>query len=74
MEKDGISIQEAARMIGVTNDFLRAAIVQQKIPGAVAVDRGKRFSFWINRIEFEKWLSSEQQKKEFLAWTADQNS
>jgi len=61
MEK--LPVNEAARMMGVTDSYLRAAIVQQKIPGAIAVDRGKRFSFWINKETFEKWISSEQQKK-----------
>lgn len=61
MEK--LTVNEAAKMMGVTNGFLRAAIVQQKIPGAIAVDRGKRFSFWINKDTFERWISSEQQKR-----------
>ena len=47
-----MKVKEAARLMGVSEEFIRAGIRQQVFPWGYAVRVNSRFSYWINRRMF----------------------
>ena len=54
-----LAVNEAAKMMGVTGDFLREALKQGKFPWGVAVKMAKRYAYYINPEAFEKYMQGE---------------
>lgn len=54
-----LTVNDAAKQMGVTGDLLREALKQDKFPFGVAVKMEKRWAFYINPVAFEKYLSGE---------------
>ncbi len=60
-----LPLSEAAKMMGVTPDFLRAAILAQKLPPdvAFAFKTGKKnYRYFINRLKFKEYLGLVEQQ------------
>ncbi len=57
MEK--ITVQEAAKIMGVTPRFLQMGLQYNKFPFGVAV-KMKRYSYYINRRQFEDYMKGGQ--------------
>ena len=55
-EKDKITIQEAATIMGISPQFLRAALIQEKFPFGISV-KMEQNEFYINEKRF--WLYME---------------
>lgn len=49
-----ITIKEAAKRLGVSEDFVRESIAQGKIKGAHYIERKERRTFYIDRATFDK--------------------
>ena len=47
-----MTVTEAARLMGVSEEFIRAGIRQQVFPWGYAVRVNSRYSYWINREKF----------------------
>ncbi len=54
-----ISVDEAARRMGVTPQFLRLGLGAGKFPFGTAVKMEGRWSYYINRTRCEKWMTGE---------------
>lgn len=54
-----LSVNDAAKQLGVTGDLLREGLKQDKFPFGVAVMMSKRWAFYINPAAFEKYLCGE---------------
>lgn len=53
-----ISIDEAARRMGVTPQFLRMALRANRLPFGTAIQMpGGRWSYYINATRFERYLT-----------------
>jgi len=56
--RDRISVDEAARQMGVTPQFLRLGLRAGRFPFGAAVQMpGGRWSYYINRVRFEHYLA-----------------
>jgi hypothetical protein len=53
-----MTVQEVADIIGKPPTFVRKGIKQGKFPFGVAVKQ-KRWSYWISKDKFERWLNNE---------------
>lgn len=53
-EIDRLDVAEAARMMGVTEQFVRLGLQQNRFPWGYAVLMGRHYSYWINRKRFEE--------------------
>jgi len=51
-----ISVQEAAKRMGVTPRFLQISLQYNKFPFGVAVKMTKRWAYYINRQRFEYYM------------------
>lgn len=51
---DRLDVAEAARMMGVTEQFVRLGLQQNRFPWGYAVFMGSHYSYWINRKRFEE--------------------
>lgn len=49
-----LPVSEAARMMGVTEQFVRLGLQQNRFPWGYAVFMGSHYSYWINRKRFEE--------------------
>lgn len=56
--KSSISVPEAAAVLGVTPQFLRLGLQQEKFPFGVAV-KMRRWAYYINPVEFWKYIGEE---------------
>ncbi len=54
-----ITVEEAAKRMGVTPMFLRLSLRAGEFPFGHAVKFEKNWSYYINRNRFEKWLAGE---------------
>ena len=53
-----ISVDEAARRMGVTPQFLRMALRANRLPFGTAIQMpGGRWSYYINATRFERYLT-----------------
>jgi len=52
-----ISVDEAARRMGVTPQFLRMGLRAGKFPFGIAVQMDKRWSYYINAQRFERYMA-----------------
>lgn len=57
--KTTITIEEAARRMGVTPMFLRLGLRQGEFPFGKAVKFDKQWRYYINRERFERWMAGE---------------
>ncbi len=60
--QESISVAEAARVMGVSPQFLRLSLQREGLPFGTAVQFDKRWSYYINRERFEKYMSGEDMK------------
>lgn len=56
-----LTVQEAAEIMGVTPQFLRAALQQEKFPFGVAVEM-KQNEFYINAYRFILYMEGEDMR------------
>ena len=49
-----LTISEAAEMMGASEQFLRVGLQQNVFPWGYAVKMSKRWTYYINRADFEK--------------------
>lgn len=54
-----LSIEQAAKRMGVSPMFLRLGMREGEFPFGAAVKFEKQWRYYINRIRFEKWLAGE---------------
>jgi hypothetical protein len=54
-----ISIEGAAKRMGVSPMFLRLALRRGELPFGTAVKFDKQWRYYINPIRFEKWMTGE---------------
>lgn len=54
-----MTVKEVADIIGKPPAFVRLGIKQGTLPFGVAVKQ-KRWSYWISKDKFERWLSDEK--------------
>ena len=60
-----IAVQEAAKQMGVSPQFLRLTLQREGLPfGQATKMPGGRWSYYINRQRFEKWMSGDDMVKE----------
>ncbi len=52
-----MTVQEAARIMGVTPRFLQMGLQYSKFPFGTAV-KMKRWAYYINRQQFEAWMKA----------------
>lgn len=53
-EFERLEVAEAARMMGVTEQWVRLGLQQGVFPWGYAVLMGSHYSYWINRKRFEE--------------------
>lgn len=59
-----ISVEEAARKMGVSPRLIHLGLQHEKFPFGTAIPTSKtRFTYYINRNRFEKWLAGEDMKE-----------
>lgn len=49
-----LPVSEVAQMMGVTEQFVRLGLIQNRFPWGYAVLMGSHYSYWINRKRFEE--------------------
>lgn len=54
-----ITVEEAAREMGVTPMFLRLALRRGDVPFGTAVKFERQWRYYINPIRFRKWMAGE---------------
>lgn len=54
-----LTVNEAAKQMGVTGDLLREGLKQEKFPFGAAVKMKKRYAYYINPAAFERFLKGE---------------
>lgn len=54
-----ITIQQAAKIMGVTPRFLHLGLQNDKFPFGTAVKFEKQWRYYINAERFHKWMSGE---------------
>ena len=61
MEENKLTVVEAAEIMGVTQSFLREALIRDKFPfgTGITMSEGERRTFYINRKRFEKWMEGD---------------
>ncbi len=53
MEKTSLSVSEAARLMGKSNDFIRIGLQRNILPFGYAIKTGKeRYSYFISKEKF----------------------
>lgn len=57
MEGSRVSVAEAAARMGVNPQFLRMGLRAGRFPFGTAVFMGKRWSYYINRERFERYMA-----------------
>lgn len=58
-----ISVEQAAKRLGVTPQFLRMGLRANKFPFGVAVKMQKRWVYYINANRFERYLAGEDMRE-----------
>lgn len=61
-EASALSVAEAAKIMGVTQMFLRIGLRHDKFPFGVAIKPNKRWSYYINAKRFRLWMEGEDLK------------
>ena len=60
MSEARIMVEEAAKLMGVSPQFIRVGLQKGVFPWGYAVRiTGKRYTYFINRVEFMKMLKGE---------------
>ncbi len=54
-----LSVNEAAKQMGVTGDLLREGLKQDKFPFGAAVKMKKRYAYYINPKAFERYMEGD---------------
>lgn len=54
-----ISVEQAAKKMGVTPMFLRLGLRQGEFPFGTAIKFEKQWRYYINPIRFEKWMTGD---------------
>ena len=54
-----MTVMEVAQILGKPPKFVRLGIKQGSLPFGVAVKQ-KRWSYWISKEKFERWMNDEQ--------------
>lgn len=54
-----LTVEEAAKKMGVSPMFLRIGLREGEYPFGKAVKFSKNWSYYINRQRFEKWMAGE---------------
>ena len=62
-EQSKLTIKQAAAMMGVTMQFLRMGLRQQRFPFGIAV-KMKRWAYYINPEQFIEYIGKEKQERD----------
>lgn len=54
-----MTVQEAAKRMGVTPRYIHMGLQSGRLPFGTAVKMEGRWSYYINRTRFEKWMTGE---------------
>lgn len=54
-----ITVKEAAERMGVTPRYIHYGLQDERLPFGTAVRMEGRWSYYINRARFEKWMAGE---------------
>ena len=68
MEENRITVNQAAEIMGVTNTFLREALMQDKFPFGAGIrqEGSDKRIFYINKVRFEKWMEGKDMEVEHV--------
>lgn len=58
-----ITVKEAAERMGVTPRYVHFGLQDEKFPFGTAVKMDGRYSYYINKNRFEKWLAGEDMRE-----------
>jgi hypothetical protein len=59
-----ITVEQAARQMGVPIRFLHLGLQHNKFPFGTAIKGRKRWSYYINRARFDKWMAGDDMVEE----------
>ena len=59
MSHEKVTVQEAARLMGVTPRFLQMGLQHDRFPFGTAVKMAKRWSYYINAERFRQYMDGE---------------
>ena len=54
-----MTVEEAARRMNVSKSFIRAGLRHQRLPFGVAVQTSSRWTYFIHKEQFERYISNE---------------
>ena len=55
-----VTIQEAAKMLGITEQYLRVSLQRGAFPFGVAMKVGsERYTYYVNKERLERWIGGE---------------
>lgn len=55
-----MTVKEAATQMGVSEQFVRIGLQRGLLPFGNAVKMSSKWTYWISREQFEKWVSGEK--------------
>jgi len=55
-----MSVKECAKRMGVSRQFIRLGLQQERLKFGVAVKGKGRWTYWISRTKFERWLKENE--------------
>lgn len=55
-----MTVAEAAERMNVSKSFIRAGLRSQRLPFGVAVKVSSRYTYFISRRQFERYIGNEQ--------------
>lgn len=56
MEKQRIKVSDAARIMGVADEFIRLGIIKGLLPFGIAIKRGSKYTYYISPGQFAEYL------------------
>ena len=62
MEKQRIKVSDAARIMGVSDEFVRLGLIRQQLPFGTAIKKGTRYNYYISPKLFEEYVGKGSQK------------
>ncbi len=55
-----MKVKEAATQMGVSEQFVRIGLQRGLLPFGKAVKTSSKWTYWISREQFDKWVSGEK--------------
>lgn len=55
MKSNRVTVSEAAKHLGVSDQFVRLGLQRKELPIGIAVKTSSRWTYYINRIQLEEF-------------------